>query len=446
MSVKLGALRERLRASLWVLPTLSVLLALSLGTALTRVDVRPAWSQGLLFTGTAGGARLILSTVAGAMITTIGVVFSLTVLALQMAAGQYSPRVMRNFLRDRGNQVVLAMFLATFGYSVAVLRVIREQADGQPAVVPALAVSVGILLILLSLGTLVYFIQHLTTTIRIESILRDAERTTMATIEAVYGGRVQDGSAETLPEVPEHAIEVPALRTGYLQAASPEECVGWAQEHDLVVRLRPAIGHHIVEGAVIAWAWRADGAPPPDDPAQLGRQVDRVISIGFERTSQQDVAFGLRQMVDIALRALSPGVNDPTTAVAAIGGLAQLVTELARRDLSHTLCRDDAGIVRIALPRPQLGDYLDLACDQIRRFGAAEPVVMGRLLRMLIDVARLADTTEARSAVARQARLILEDARRETGQPEDLAALPPLADLVTAALGGRAGPEPTSAG
>ena len=439
-------MRERLRSSLWVLPTLAVLFALVLGTALSQVPTPEGTIRKFLFTGSAEGARSLLSTVAGAMITTIGVIFSLTVLALQMAAGQYSPRVMRNFLRDRGNQVVLAVFLATFAYSVAVLRVIRQSADGQQEIVPALAVSVGILLILASLGMLVYFIQHLTSTIRVEHILRDAERTTMGTIASVYGPRSAERPGSAMPEVPDAALAVPALRTGYVQAASPEDVAGWARDHDLVVRFRPAIGEHVVDGAVLAWVWRRDGSPPPEDAEPIARRLDRTLSIGFERTSQQDVAFGVRQIVDIAVRALSPGVNDPTTAVDAIGSLTGLLVELARRDLRDLIVTDGAGIVRVALPLPSLGRYVDLCCDQIRRYGAKDPAVLARLLRMLIDVARFAQDPEGRAAVGRQARLILADGMRETAQQEDLADLPALADLVARALEGKPRPEPTRAG
>ena len=440
-------MRERLRSSLWVLPTLAVLFALVLGTALSNLPAPQGPLRSLLFTGSAEGARSLLSTVAGAMITTIGVIFSLTVLALQMAAGQYSPRVMRNFLRDRGNQVVLAVFLATFAYSVAVLRVIRQSSDGQKEVVPALAVSVGILLILASLGMLVYFIQHLTGTIRVEHILRDAERTTMGTIRAVYGPRGEDRPGPGMPDVPAAAVAVPARRTGYVQAASPEELIGWAGEHDLVVRYRPTIGAHVVEGAVLAWVWRRDGGPPPEDVEPIAVRVDRPLSIGFERTSQQDVAFGVRQIVDIAVRALSPGVNDPTTAVDAIGSLTGLLTELARRDLGDRIGCDDAGVVRVALPHPSLGQYVDLCCDQIRRYGAHDPAVLSRLLRMLVDVARSVSGSEpeAQAAVGRQARLILADAQREVAQQEDLVDLPQLAEIVAESLAGKPRPEPTRA-
>lgn len=446
MRAKFGALSESLRSSLWFLPAIAVVCALVAGTWLSHVEVTDARLQPLLFTGGASGARQLLATIAGAIITTIGVLFSLTVVALQMAAGQYSPRVMRNFLRDRGNQVVLATFMATFAYAVAVLRMIRDADQGAAeTVVPSLAVTVGILLTLVSLGMLVYFIQHITTTIRVEHILREAVRSTMDTIRSVYGPRSADDPERALPPVPDHAVEVPARRTGHLQAADFARCVEWARDHDLVVRLRPTIGDEIVEGGVLAWAWRRDGAPGPDDHEPVAERLDRAVSIGFERTHQQDVAFGVRQIVDIAVRALSPGVNDPTTAVDAIGSLMGVLSELARRQLGHELAVDDGGVLRVVLPRPGLPEYIDLGCDQIRRYGAAEPAVMAGLLRMLVEVGRLAGTDEERAAVARQSRLIVEDARRETAQPEDLTNLPELADLVTAALHGRPRPEPTTA-
>lgn len=442
----MGALIEYLRSSLWLLPAIAVLGALVAGTWLSHVEVTAARLQPLLFTGGASGARVLLATVAGAIITTIGVLFSLTVVALQMAAGQYSPRVMSNFLRDRGNQLVLAVFLATFAYAVAVLRIVRDGNEGAAeTVVPSLAVTVGIVLTLMSLGMLVYFIQHITTSIRVEHIMREATRTTMGTIQSVYGPRSDSRPERSLPPVPADAVEVPARRTGRLQATAFDSCVEWAREHDLVVRIRPAIGDVIVEGGVLAWVWCPARAPAPDAVEPIAQKLDRAMTIGFERTHQQDVAFGIRQIVDIAVRALSPGVNDPTTAVEAIGNLTVVLSELARRHLGDLLCVDDGGILRIALPRPGLAEYTNLGCDQIRRYGAAEPAVMEGLLRMLIDVGRLTRTNEERTAVARQSRLIMEDAERETPQKDDLAKLCELADLVTAALQGRPRPEPTTA-
>lgn len=442
---KIGASIETLRSALWLLPAIAVLGALVAGTWLSHVEVTADRLQPLLFTGGASGARELLSTVAGAIITTTGVLFSLTVVALQMAAGQYSPRVMRNFLRDRGNQLVLAVFLATFAYAVAVLRMIRDGDQGAAeTVVPSLAVTVGIVLTLMSLGMLVYFIHHITTTIRVEHILREAVHTTMGTIASVYGPR-SDHPERSLPPVPTDAVEVPARRTGRLQASAFEGCVGWAMEHDLVVRIRPAIGDVIVEGGVLAWVWCPAPTPAPDDMEPIAQRLDRAVTLGFERTHQQDVAYGIRQIVDIAVRALSPGVNDPTTAVEAIGSLTGILSELARRHLGHLLCIDDGGILRIALPRPGLAEYISLSCDQIRRYGAAEPAVMEALLRMLVDIARLARSDEQRAAVALQSRLIMQDADRETAQGEDLHTVRELAGLVTEALRGRPRPEPTTA-
>jgi uncharacterized membrane protein len=441
-----GALLERLRSSLWMPPSLAVLAGLVAGTLLARIRIEDGPLLSLLFTGTPGGARELLSTVAGAMITVTALVFSLTVVALQLAAGQYSPRMMRQFMADRGVKLVLAGFLGTFAYTVAVLRQIRVEDVEQSEVVPSLAVTIAIVLVLLSLGLLVYFIQHLANSMRVEELLRRAQRRAAATARNVYGR--QDAPRGELPEVPADALVIAASQTGYIQAVDLGSLKEWARRNDLVVRLRPTVGDHLVEGELLAWVWRAGlGAPEAGtlDGQDAMRRVDQSLSMGFERTNQQDVAFGLRQIVDIAVRALSPGLNDPTTAVEALDHLAVVLAELARREPGPLVEADASGVVRAVVPRPDFADYLALATDQIRRYGAAEPLVTGALLRMLGRIAPLLVSDEQRRSTAQRAELIAEDARRETRQPEDVLALQPLLDAVHLALSEQPTREPMAA-
>lgn len=442
--LRLTALLERLRGALWLLPTLGTVSALLLGTILTEVELEPESPlRPLLFSGDTDGARTLLSIVAGSMITLTGTVFSLTVVALQLAAGQYSPRLLRNFLRDRGNQVTLAVFVATFAYAVAVLRRIRGVESSN---VPSLAITVGMFLVLVSIGMLVYFLHHLTESIRLEDVIRRARRSAVAVVEEIYPDPVDpDDAPPSLPEVPDGALEIPVPTTGYLQAVAANRLLEIACATGTVLRLRPVIGTILTQGTVLGWAWPLDGSAIIDEDT-LVEKVRQTVRIGFERTQQQDVALGIRQLVDVAVKALSPGVNDPTTAVDVIGQLSTVLARLTSRRLDQRL-RFHEGVLRVALPRPGYPAYLDLAVGQIRRYGANEPAVVIALLRLLLDLARLARTTEAHDAVQREARLVLEDAEREVAQPADLEPLRALAELVERnRLGGESEPEPTTAG
>lgn len=442
--LRLSGLREYLRSSLWVLPTVFVLAALALGTVLAVAQ--PAAGTRLepwVFGGTAAGARDLLAALAGAMITVTGLTFSLTVVALQMAAGQYSPRVLRGFLSDRGNQLVLSTLVATFAYCISVLRVIREDDGGGGEVLPQLAVTVGVVLSLIALGMLVYFLHHLTRQLRVETIIRDIANDTLEVVDAMYPDAVTATKAPPLPEPTEHARRILAKRSGYLQAVQHHPLVADAAERDVVVRLRPAVGYHVTATTTLAWVWRRDGEAFAEEELEgLDRLVHDRIQLGIDRTMQQDVVFGLRQLVDVAAKALSTGMNDPTTAVQTLGQLSIVLCRLACRAVGTSVDADADGAVRLVVPRPDFRDYLLLLCDQIRRYGAGEPAVVLALLGVLGDVAeQVSGMAERTAAVEEQVARTLEIAGA-TLDETDMTRIAGLADVVRTTLSQGRRPEP----
>jgi uncharacterized membrane protein len=420
-----GASWDRLRGALWVLPAASVLCSLAAGAALATVEVgESTWLGPLLFQGTAADARDLLVVVSATMITVTGLVFTLTVVALQIASTQFSPRLLRNFLRDRGNQVVLSTFVSTFAYATAGLHTVGARAGGQGEFVPRLAVSGALFLALLSLAALVYFIHHIARSIQIDTIMAGVERETLAVIDDTYPDGVRAPGAEELaPEPPAGAVAVAARRSGYLQAVDLDALLAVALDQDVVVRLAAAVGDHVVAGTPLAWAWRAaaDGRPP--DPDGLAEPLDHAVEIGIERTMLQDVAFGIRQLADIANKALSPAINDPYTGVQSLQHLSVIMHTLAGRRLGDNLGRDAAGAVRVAVPFPSFADYLRLATAQIRRNGAKEPGVARALLRLLGAAGDRVTDQARRAAVARHVRLVMADVERDTAQPADAEAV-----------------------
>ena len=324
------------------------------GAALSRVEVDQdsPWAT-LAFQGTADDARSLLIVVSSTMITVTGLVFALTIVALQIASGQYSPRLLRNFMRDRGTQLVLSIFVGAFAYSTAGLYTVGVQGSGQEAFVPRLAVSGSLALALASVGVLIYFIHHLARSIQIDTIMSQVEREASAVIDEVYPHQPGYREAEErCPEPPPVAVGLPSARSGYIQAVDPDPLVRTAVRHDLVVVVARQVGDHVVAGTPIAWAWGRTAGQPPPGAGTLREAVDEAVQVGFERTMVQDVGFGIRRLVDIANKALSPAVNDPYTGVQAVHHLSVLLCSLARLRLGDWIVRDDRGSCGLPCPAP----------------------------------------------------------------------------------------------
>jgi uncharacterized membrane protein len=421
---------EYIGGSMWFLPVLSAAAALALGASLSVVDV--SVDSPLAFQGTADDARNLLIGVTATMVTVIALLLGLAVVALQLSSTQFSPRLLRNFLRDRPNQVVLSTFVATFTYSAAGLYTVGVSGGNRTAEFPRLAVTGSLVLLFASLVLLVYFAHHLAHSIQIDAIMRVVEHNTLAVIGDDFS--TGDGKA---PAAPQWAVPVAARASGYLQAVRLDELLARAERHAVSIRLQPRVGEHVVAGGTLAWVWR----PTPDDPGPaptlFGSIVNQAVRIGFERTFQQDVAFGIRQLVDIASKALSPAVNDPYSAVQAVDHLSVIFSVLAARPAGdHVARRSDD--VMVIVPGWRFSQYLAIACGLIRRYGAGEPTVAHALLRLLgTCTANARDDPERWAAIEEQARLVVEASQARVAQPEDLVVVRVAADSLRQALAAR---------
>ena len=427
--IRRDALWEYVRGSLWVLPTMSVLAALAAGSLLSLVRVGPR--SPLAFQGTSDDARTLLIGIAGTMVTVIALLLGPTVVALQLSSTQYSPRLLRNFLRDRPNQVVLSVFVATFAYSAAGLYTVGVSGGSRTATFPRLAVSGALVLLFVSLGLLVFFADHLVHSIQVDAIMRVVERGTLAVIgDGLFTG------GQDAPDVPGWAVPVTSPRSGYVQAVRPGRLLAQAGR-GVCLRLRPRVGEHVVAGTTLAWIWAASPSDPAPDPRAFAPVLDAGVRIGFERTLEQDAALGIRQLVDIACKALSPAVNDPYTAVQAVDHLSVIFCALATRPLGNHIIRGDAGAA-VIVPGRRFPDYLAVMCGLIRRYGAREPTIADALLRLLGNCAAVAGgDPERAAAIEEQARIVLADAEREIAQPADLALPHAEAEAVRQALAGQ---------
>ncbi len=343
-----------MNSSLWFLPTIMVAIAIALAFALIELEFQRTeelvkrWPR--VFGAGAEGSRGMLSAIAGSMITVTGVTFSITIVALAMASSQYTPRILRNFMRNRTNQFVLGFFVGVFAYCLIVLRTIRGGDEGK--FIPSFAVVGGIALALASVGVLIAFIHHIASSIQGDNIIAGAFRETIAGMKRMLPDELgeEEEEDEETPAVWRDATgyAIAATTSGYIQHVSPDGLLEFAQEHKTVLRMERGIGDFVAERSPLVSIFST--APPSKEAIA---SLNGLYAIGDSRTIEQDVMFGVRQIVDIALKALSPGINDPTTAVTCLENLGALLIAAAHRQMPPRL-RSDEGAVRVDRARPHL--------------------------------------------------------------------------------------------
>lgn len=422
---------EAFRSQLWPLPTAAVVLAVVVGVGLPRLDaalgdVVSDDVAGYLFDGGADAARAVLTTIAGSLITVTALTFSLTVVTLQLASSQFSPRLLRTFTSDRIVQSTLALLLATFVYALTVMRTVGSEVGGQAGFVPQLSVTLAYVLTVASVLMLVGFLSHLVRELRVETMLRDVHRVASRTIEATLPPASDEEPAA--PVVPAGSAPLIATNSGFLTSVDEAALLEAAVRGRARISIDREPGSSLVAGTPLGRLWAEDGADPLDGERleQVQEAAARAVRTGVERTAAEDIAYGLRQLTDVAVKALSPGINDPTTAIHALSHSSALLCELAAADPRPRVRSDEQGTVRVVLATPTLADLLDLAISQPRRYGAGDPAVLARLITLLSELAWSSPRPEHRRAVAQQ----LERLRRTVAEQHfddveraDLAAL-----------------------
>jgi uncharacterized membrane protein len=393
-------------AALWVWPTVSGAAALVLGTVLVRLDVTGTWFAGIAWPGDGDAASTLVQIVAGSVISVTTLTFSLTVVALQLASQQFSPRLLREFSRDPFTKASLCVLVATFVLAITVLRQMR--ADTPPPHVAVLAVFI---MGLTSLAAVLFFITHLIRILRVESMMLTVHGEAVTAIEMFYPDygdpRPRPPGPTTTPEGRGGVVR--ATRSGFVRLIDVEALVARARDQDAVVDVLARPGDHVMRGTPIAEVWSREGGLP-EDMDGVETLVQEAIAMGYERTMEQDAAYGFRELEDIAVKALSPGINDPVTAAHAIGHMGDLLSRLVGCRLGPTVHEDENGVGRAIVRDRDLPYYLALSCGQIRRYGSAEPTVLVALLRMLRDVGASARDDEQREQIAREARLVVDAA------------------------------------
>lgn len=418
---------DRLRASFWFVPALMTLGAVALAYSTVAVDQAMARRgldvPGWVYSGGAQGASTVLGTIAGSMITLAGVVFSLTLVALSIASSQLGPRLLQNFMRDTTNQVVLGTFVATFLYCFLVLRTIRR--DVEDTFVPHLSVSLGVLFAVGSLAVLIYFIHHVSLSIQADEVIARVCADVFDGIDRLFpaeighGGSPQVSAPADLPEgFAGDARPVEAVGDGYLQFIDVEVLMALAAEEDVILQVERRPGQYVMAGSPLVLVWPGHRAVEG-----LAERINAAFALGDHRTPAQDVEFSVNHLVEIAVRALSPGVNDPFTAITCVDRLGSALSHLARRDIPSAYRRDEHGRLRVVTPPITFAEIADGALNEIRQYARTSAAVTIRLLETIAIVARSIRRPEDRIALARHAEMIMRGARTALAEEEDRRAV-----------------------
>jgi uncharacterized membrane protein len=432
--------RESLRTTLWFVPTLQVLAAAVI-FALTYAIDRAAYDGDLTLpswvnNGNADAARSILVGIAAAVITVIGLVFSITIVALTLASTQFGPRMLRKFVRDRGTQLTLGTFVATSVYAVLALASIAHGPRGD--FVPHLSITVAFALVLADLGLLIYFIHHVAVSIQLPQVIASIahDLSTAIEAEAIAGDGRAGGHdarrgfspAELATRIEEAGAVVPATRSGYLQFVGYDTLVAIATENDAVVRLLYRPGHFVVEGLPLARVWPAEAA------ADVARALDRAHATGPHRTLTQDLAFAIDQLVEIAIRALSPAVNDTFTALTCIDWLGDGLCKISAGWNPLDVHRDAEGRIRVIAVEASYPRLVERSFDKIRQAGRGMPAVMMRQLEALARIMEYTTTAEQRAVLLAQAAMILRSSNEAIAEEADRADVQRRHDAVMAVV------------
>jgi uncharacterized membrane protein len=444
--------REALRTNLWLVPAFEVVAAIALFAGTTVLDraayhgafTLPAWA----ISGTADAARQILTAIAAAVITVVGVVFSIILVTLTLASTQFGPRMLRNFIRDRGTQLTLGTFVATFVYAVLVLVSIGPGPQGD--FVPHIGVTATLALMVADLAVLIYFIHHTAISIQLPKVIASIARDLTEAIET-QGGREARGrwrvtrengpsSAELLARMEEGGGVVRAADSGYLQFIRLRSLVRFAEKANAVICLNHRPGHFIVQGHPIGTVW------PPEAAPQVNEALGRAHITGPHRTLTQDVSFGIDQLVEIAIRALSPAVNDTFTAITCIDWLGDNLCKIVNQWHPIRVHRDDGGYIRVIAAQPSYERLVQRSFEKIRQASMAMPAIMIRQLDAIAQIMMETSSPGQRRVLLDQADMIQRASERSVSEESDRADVRRGFDAVLLVEASRAGREQATQG
>ena len=415
MRSRFQKLLSDLTDAFWIVPGSMVIAGVLAGIGFVELDRSGLIPQSMLestwlYNGGATGARTLLGAVASSTIGVAGTVFSITIAALAVAAGQMGPRLLRNFTRDRGNQITLGVFLGTFSYALMVLRSVRAEGEGE--FIPHLSLSIAILLAFACVATLVYFVGHMAGRINVDTVVELVSEDLSSAIK-----RLTTDERQPAPPDSDFWRDAQILTNpgrGYLQHLAGDQLADWAAEHDTSILLLVRPGDYVFPGAPIAVM------TPQVDGAEAA--ITNTTALAAERKSSDDLEFAVRQLVEVAVRALSPGINDPNTAIGVLDRIGAALCEIVPLHLRNGVyLRADRTV--LVVPSIDYAGLVDAMFHMIRQNGAGKPSVIIRIMEILTAVVTCEHDPVRVAALQRHADLALVAADDNISMPADLEAV-----------------------
>jgi uncharacterized membrane protein len=434
-------LLERLRSTYWFVPLMVTAGCAGLAFGLVAVDRRlsPGSSLGWMYEGGAEGARAVLSAVAGSTMTVVGVTFSVIVVALTVASQHFGPRLLNNFMLDNVSQLVLGTFTGTFVYCLVVLRTVQgDGGDLYDRFIPHVAVTGGLALALGSVLVLIYYVHHVAKSMQVSEITQSVARELERAIDRMYPARFgaeAAGDNPSRPPVPAAGWPVASSASGYVQDVDATAVLALASEHDTTIWIVGDPGAFVIEDQPLAVV-----SPAPADPAALERRLRDAFVLGNDRSSHQDVGFAVQQLVEVALRALSPGTNETFTAVICIDRLGSGLARVAGRHVPGGVRLDEHGKVRVIATPTTFVTLLDASFGVLAMHMDRDAIIASRLLDALHRLVSAARRPEDRLAIGRVADRVLQVAEQRLEHQEDRASVQRLHQVVQNSLALRADP------
>lgn len=405
---------DRVRSTYWFLPLIMTIASMILAILLLRIDqqIPNALLDGkwYIFHIDSSSARSILINIAGTALGVIGVVFSITLVPLTIAASQYGPILIRSFLRDTTTQVVLGTYSSTIGFCVVVL--MSFQSDPDNSNVPLISVTFATLMFLISLGMLLYFFHHVAEGLQASKIIANVGNEIEKEIRLE---RTFPKSPENLSELREdeeklrstaiqHGKAVLATKSGYVRAIDYDELLEIAEKNDVIFYLKHLAGDFIFQGDQLLLAW-----PTSHDVSELSALINKSYILGDNRTIQQDIEYGITSLVIIASRALSPAINDPVTPAMCLNRLGVALSMLAESRPKSSYHYDNAQRLRVIADPVSFEHVVGLSFNLIRQYGSCNADVMISILKTINSVAAHAHTGTEKDILLQHAQLALDD-------------------------------------
>ncbi len=446
-NLQLSKIWDTLRSSYWFVPSIMVGMAVMLAFLMLGLDragfYGPIEKWGWIYTGGPDGARAVLSTIAGSMVSVTATAFSITIVALQLASSNFGPRLLRNFMQDTGHQIVLGTFISTFIYSLLVLRTVHSSGEGYKEFVPQVAVTTSMVLAIANVGVLIYFIHHASTIIQASHVISEVSDELDDAIERLFPEKIGHGVSgkqqreQIIPQFDSDGFSIQSMGRGYIQGIDEILLMKIACEYDIVVFILNRPGKFVIPGNYLVTisageTAKKEGEKP--DLKLLKKKINRAFILGKERTEQQDIEFPIDQLVEIALRALSPGINDPFTAIRCIDRLSAGLAQLASRKFPSAYRYDEDNNLRVVANPITFAKLTNTAFNQIRQSSATDIAVIIRLLEAIAAISYFTHCPEDKTALLRHADMILRGSCNNFAQGEDQKDIETQYQMVVKAL------------